>query len=275
MPFRLKLSVSMASRIAKRIAFRDVPAVVPQLARLELTLSSPKAAGAVGARRIQQILLPAIRYWNPEASVIVAPPPLHVRKGKDGSSAAAAELPIPKLVASFTDGKKREFDPAKENPLSIIADLLALPRLPKPEPAAAASDAAAAPSTDAAAAPAATASASGASAAAASSGAGAAAAPSADAEKKAEGEAPAPPKTLPDGKLRLYKPAKWMRPQAQRASTAELLKSVPQLKPIFRLRPPTKRQGNGAYKVLKRKRAAKAAWIARLKARIDAEQSVL
>lgn len=106
----------MASRIAKRIAFRDVPAAIPQLARLELTLSSPKAAGAVGARRIQQILLPAIRYWNPEASVVVAPPPPHVRKGKDGSPAAAAEgaqLPVPKLVASFTDGKKREFDPAK------------------------------------------------------------------------------------------------------------------------------------------------------------------
>lgn len=160
----------------------------------------------------------------------------------------------------------------QENPLSIIADLLALPRLPKPEPVAAASDAAATPSTDAAT-PAAAGSASAAPAAASSDAAAAAAGD--DAEKKAEGEAPAPPKTLPDAKLRLYKPGKWMRPQAQRESTAELLKSVPLLKPIFKLRAPTKRQGNGAYKVVKRKRVARAAWIARLKARIDAEQSVL
>lgn len=152
--------------------------------------------------------------------------------------------------------------------MSIIADLLAMPRTPKAPaevPSQTSGDVAvAAPAEESA----------DVSAAPAKEDAAADAEKKASAEK-AESELPPPPKSLPDPKLKLWRPAKWMGTPQLLATTADLLKTIPQLKPVFKLRPPTRRQGNGAYKVVKRKKAARTAWIARLKAKIDAEQSVL
>lgn len=126
----------MATRIAKRLAsVSGLEASVAGLKRLEVITGAASAPGATSARNFARKFVPAIRFSNPEASVVVAPP------------AADAK---PRVVAAFEGGKTKEFDPSKARDAELFAHFLGIPWPPAGSAAASGATDSAAPAAAAA-----------------------------------------------------------------------------------------------------------------------------